>query len=106
MKCLPVTVSAAEDADGEETQGGDPGSPPTIVGGLWAGTRSAPRWQWWYRTHPPRQETLETWVPSLGWEDPLEEGMATHSSIFTGRIWWTEEPGGLQSTGSQRVGRD
>ena len=74
MKCLPVTVSAAEDADGEETQGGGPGSPPTIVGGLWAGTRSAPRWQWWYRTHPPRQETLETWVPSLGWEDPLEEG--------------------------------
>ena len=39
------------------------------------------------------------WVPSLGWEDPLEEGMATHSSILAWRIPWTEEPGGLQSTG-------
>ena len=48
----------------------------------------------------------ETWVRSLGWEDPLEEGMATHSSILAWRILWTEEPGGLQSTGSQRVGRD
>ena len=45
----------------------------------------------------------ETWVLSLGWEDPLEEGMATHSSILTWRIPWTEEPGKLQSMGSQRV---
>jgi len=37
----------------------------------------------------------ETWVPSLGWEDPLEKGMATHSSILAWRIPWTEEPGGL-----------
>ena len=43
---------------------------------------------------------------SLGWEDPLEEGMATHSSILTWRIPWTKEPGGLQSVGSQRVGHD
>ena len=41
----------------------------------------------------------ETWVPSLGWEDPLEKGMATHSSILAWRIPWTEEPGGLQSMG-------
>ena len=41
----------------------------------------------------------ETWVQSLGWEDPLEEGMATHSSILAWRIPWTEEPGGLQSIG-------
>ena len=41
---------------------------------------------------------------SLGWEDPLEEGMATHSSILAWRIPWTEEPAGLQSIGSQRVG--
>ena len=41
------------------------------------------------------QETKEMWVWSLGWEDPLEEGMAHHSSIFTWRILWTEEPGGL-----------
>ena len=48
----------------------------------------------------------ETWVQSLGWEDSLEEGMATHSSILAWRIPWTEEPGGLQSVGSQRVGHD
>ena len=46
------------------------------------------------------------WVPSLGWEDPLEKRMATHSSILAWRIPWMEEPGGLQSTGSQRVGHD
>ena len=45
----------------------------------------------------------ETWVPSLGWEDPLEKEMATHSSILAWRIPWAEEPGGLQSTGLQRV---
>ena len=48
----------------------------------------------------------ETWVPSLGQEEPLEKGMATHSSILAWRIPWTEEPGGLQPTGSQRVGHD
>ena len=41
----------------------------------------------------------ETWVRSLGWEDPLEEGMATHSSILAWTIPWTEEPGGLPSMG-------
>ena len=45
-------------------------------------------------------------VQSLGQEDPLEEGMATHSDILAWRIPWTEEPGGLQSIGSQRVGHD
>ena len=48
----------------------------------------------------------ETWVRSLGWEDCLEKGMATKSGILTWRIPWTEEPGGLQSLGSQRVGRN
>ena len=48
----------------------------------------------------------ETQVQSLGWEDPLEKEMATHSSIFAWRIPWTEESGRLQSTGSQRVGHD
>ena len=43
----------------------------------------------------------ETWVQSLGWEDPLEKGMATHSSIFAWKIPWTKEPGGLQFMGSQ-----
>ena len=45
-------------------------------------------------------------VQSLGWDDPLEEEMATHSSILAWRIPWTEEPGGLPSIGSQRVGHD
>ena len=47
---------------------------------------------------------LETWARSLGQEDPLEEGIATHSSILAWRISQTKEPGGLQSTGSQRAG--
>ena len=48
----------------------------------------------------------ETWVQSLGREDPLEKGMAMHSSILAWRIPWTEEPGGLQSMALQRVGHD
>ena len=50
--------------------------------------------------------TWETQVQSLGWEDPLEKEMATHSSVLAWRIPWMEEPGGLQSMGSQRVGHD
>ena len=45
----------------------------------------------------------ETQVQSLGWENPLEKGMAAHSSVLAWRTSWTEEPGGLQFTGSQRV---
>ena len=48
----------------------------------------------------------ETWVQSLGWEDPVKEGMATHSSILAWGIPWAEEPGRLQSAGSQTVGHD
>ena len=48
----------------------------------------------------------ETWVQSLGWEDPLEKEVAIHSSILAWKIPWTEEPGKLQSMGSQRVGHD
>ena len=48
----------------------------------------------------------ETWVRSLGWEDPLEKEMETHSSTLAWKIPWTEERGGLQSTGLQRVGHD
>ena len=55
-------------------------------------------------THLPAMQ--ETQVQSLGWEDPLEKEIATHSSILGWRISWTEEPGGLQSMGSQRVGHD
>ena len=48
----------------------------------------------------------DTWVPSLGWEDPLEKDMANHSSILAWRIPWTEEPGRPQSIELQRVGHD
>ena len=57
----------------------------------------------WSRTHPP---TRGTWVPSLGWEELLEKEMATHSSILAREIPWIEEPGELQSMGSQRVRHD
>ena len=55
-------------------------------------------------TEPPGM--WKAWVRSLRWEDPLEKGMAAHSSILSWRIPWTEEPGGLQFMGSQRVGHD
>ena len=58
------------------------------------------------KTHPPVQEMSETWAQFMGQEDPLDEDMATLSSILVWRIPWTEEPGGLQSIGSQRVGHD
>ena len=51
----------------------------------------------------PRQKMQEMGVQSLGWEEPLKEAMATHPSILAWRILWTEEPGGLQSMGLQRV---
>ena len=54
--------------------------------------------------NPPAVQ--ETWVQSLGWEDPLKKGMTTHSSIPAWIIPWREEPGGLQSMGSQRVEHD
>ena len=57
-------------------------------------------------THLSTQEMKETGVPSLGREDPLEDGMATHSSVLGWRIPWTEEPGGLQSMGSRSAGQD
>ena len=58
------------------------------------------------KNSPAMQETQERWVQSLSQEDPLEEGMATHSNIFAWRISWTEELGKLQSIGLQRVGHD
>ena len=54
--------------------------------------------------NPPARQ--ETWVQSLSWDGPLEKGMATHSSILARRIPWAEEPDGLQSMWSQRVGHD
>ena len=54
--------------------------------------------------NPPAMQ--ETWVQSVSWEDPLEKGMSTHFSILAWSIAWTEEPGRLQSMGSQRAGHD
>ena len=59
--------------------------------------RGLPWWLSGYRTHLPVQELQETWVRSLGQEDPLEKGMGTHSSILTWRMPWSEEPGGLHT---------
>ena len=69
---------------------------------LWMGL------SWWLsgKESPVMQETQNTWVGSLGREDPLDEGMATHSSVLAWRIPWIEEPGGLQSTGLERVGHN
>ena len=60
----------------------------------------------WVKNLPAVQETQEMRVRSLGWEDPLKEGMATHSSILAWRISGTEETGRLQFIGSQRSGHD
>ena len=57
----------------------------------------------WASLVPQLPAVQETWVRSLGWEDPLEKEMAIHSSILAWKISWTEESGGLQSMGSQRV---
>ena len=72
--------------------------------------RPLPKWCQWYRIYHcgnlPVWETRETWVRSLGQEDPLEKEMATHSSILAWRNPWTEEPGWLRSIGSQTVRHD
>ena len=65
-----------------------------------------PRWLSSKESACQLKETEEMWVQSLGWEDPLEEEMAVHSSVLAGRILWTEEPGRLPSMGLQRVGHD
>ena len=70
---------------------------------LGLGQSRFPRWLRGKKIHLPIQEM---WVQSLCWEDPLEKEMATHSSILAWEIPWTEEPGGLQSMGSQRVRHD
>ena len=59
----------------------------------------------WVKSPPAMPETQETQVQSLGWEDPLQKGTATHSNILAWKIPWTGEPGRLQSTALQRVGQ-
>ena len=61
---------------------------------------------WWLRRQKNLPMMQETHVQSLGWEDPLEKGIYTHFTVLVWRISWTEEPGGLQSMKSKRVGHD
>ena len=75
-----------------------------MLGGMWDPWASPVAQQ--VKNLPAMQETQETWVRSMGQEDPLEKGMTTHSSVFAWRIPWTEEPGGLQSMELQRVRHD
>ena len=102
-------------------QGGFPGGSGSCHFGKWIMSR---RFPWWLRVLPlwktdyVKEVSLvaqtvknlpamqETWVRSLGWEDTLEKGMATHSSVLARRIPWTEEPSRLQSMGLQRVGHN
>ena len=81
------------------------------------GTPLLPHWSWYQiinivilalviKNLSANAGDIEMWVRSLGQEDPLEEGMATHFSIIAWRILWTQVAGGLQSVGSQRVGHD
>ena len=97
-------------ADKESTcNAGDPSLIPGL--GRWAGEGIDNPLQYFGASlvaqtvkNPPAVQ--ETWVQCLRWEDPLEKGMATHSNILAWRIPWSEEPGMLQSMGSQRVGHN
>ena len=85
---------------------GDPGSIPGLGRSPGEGISYSLQYSWTSLVaqlvkNPPAMR--ETWVRSLDWEDPLEEGMATHSSILAWRIPWTEESGRLQSMGSQEL---
>ena len=88
---------------------GDPGSIPGLGRSTGEGIGYSPQYSWaslvtqTVKNSPAMQET---WVRSLGWEDLSEKRMATHSSILAKRVSWREEPGRLQSMGSQRVGRE
>ena len=97
--------------DGKEStcNAGDSGSIPGSGRSLGVGIGYPLQYSWASLVaqtvkNPPAMR--ETWVQSLSWEDALEEGMATYCSILAWRIPWTEEPGGLQSMGLQRVGHD
>ena len=96
---------------GMEEPGGLPSLGSHRVGHDWsdlaAAAAAAPSWAFLVaQTVKNLPAVWETQVRSLGWEDPLEKGLATHSSILAWRSPWTEEPGGLWSIGSQRVSHD
>ena len=101
--CFPGGSAGKESA----CNAGDPGSIPGSGRSTGEGLPSQDSWASLGAQLAKRPLAMwETWVRSLGWEDPLEKGKATHSSIPAWRIPWTEEPGGLQSAGSQTAGHD
>ena len=111
--CLPIHLlgfpgSSAGKAGKFACRVGDPSSIPGL--GRSPGEGMGYPFQYSWASLVAQSENLpavqETWVRSLGWEDPLEEGMAAHSSILAWRTPWTEEPDGLQPMGSQRVRHD
>ena len=79
----------------------------TIIQTMWFLQKDILKWAFLVAQTVKRLPAMkETWVRSLGREDPLEKEIATHYSVLAWRIPWAEEPGGLQSTGSQRVRHD
>ena len=107
----PLTLGFPGSSAGKESacNAGDPGLIPGSGRSPGEGTGYPLQYFWaslMAQTIKIPPEILETWVQSLGWEDPLDKGMATHSSILAWRIPRTEEPDRLQSIGSQRVGHD
>ena len=107
-KSLPPTSGSSP---GKESacNVGDPGSIPGLGRSTEEGIGYPLQYSWASlvaQTVKNLPAVQEIWVRSLGWEDPLEKEMATHSSILAWKISWTEEPGGLQSMGSRRVGHD
>ena len=111
MTTTPIFLGFPGGSAGKESacNAGDPGSIPGSGRSTGEGIGYPLQYSWASLVtqlvkNPPAM--WETWVGSLGWEDPLEEGMAIHSSILAWRFPWTEEPGGLQSMRSQRVGHD
>ena len=106
-EAAPRTGSAGNSAGKESTcNSGDPSSIPGSGRSPGEGLDYPLQYSLVVQTVKNLPSMWETWVRSLGWEDPLEEGMETQSSILAWRIPWTEEPGGLQSVVSQRIGRD
>ena len=102
---LPCTSTGKESASNT----GDPGSIPGSGRFPGEGIGYPLQYSWGSLVvqkvkNPPAM--WETWVQSLGWEDSLEKGIATHSNILAWRIPWTEEPGGIHSMGLQRIGHD
>ena len=105
MLGLPCSSAGKESA----CNAGDPGSIPESGRSPGEGIGYSLQYSWvslLAQTVKNTPALQETWVPSLGWEDALEKGKATHSSVLAWRIPWAEEPGRLQSMGSQRVGHD